>query len=113
MHSQLLKGSVAVKGAMGHKAYSTWSVGGSNLDQRLCGIRKRGISIPFAHKWLKSGVVKLSEKGLKRRSEHGFGLYIGTKTGQIVRCMCSERLRFGCLQDLSDSFVRGFHEVRC
>src|SRR5215204_2523180 len=48
--------------------------------------------------------MKLSEKGFERRSEHGFGLYIGAKTGRTVRCRCSEQLRFGCLQDFSDSF---------
>src|SRR5688500_2761702 len=39
-------------------------VGGSNLDQRFCAIRERGISIPFARKWLKSSgetVWKIAE----------------------------------------------------
>jgi hypothetical protein len=49
-------------------------------------------------------VQKLSEKGVERRSEHGFVRYIGAKTGRTVHCRCSVRLRFGCLQDFSDSF---------
>jgi hypothetical protein len=35
----------------------------------LCGIRERGISIPFAHKWLKSSVEKLSEMEYKQPSD--------------------------------------------
>src|SRR5918993_4679415 len=61
--------------------------------------------------WLKSSALKLSEKGFERRSEHGFGLYIGIKTGRTVWCRCSERLRFWCLQDFSDSFITEFSEV--
>ena len=59
--------------------------------------------------------MKLSEKGYERRSEHEFGRYIGAKTGRTVRCRCSVRLRFGCLQDFSDSFkgeVRRIHIPR-
>src|SRR5215217_6860207 len=51
------------RGTRGHKPYSTWLVGAKNLDQRFCRIMERGISIPFAHKWLKSSTLKLSEKG--------------------------------------------------
>src|SRR5215217_925764 len=41
-------------GLRGHKPYLRWSVGGRHLDHRYFGIGVRGISIPFAHKWLKS-----------------------------------------------------------
>ena len=56
------------KGARGHKPYSTWSVGGRNLDQRICGIRERGISIPSAHKWLKSSLKEFCEVRTMHRS---------------------------------------------
>ena len=55
--------------------------------------------------------MKLSEKGFERRSERGIGRYIGTKIGRTVRCRGSVQLRFGCLQDFSDSFVTEFSEV--
>ena len=42
------------KGTRGHEPYSTWLVGAKNLDQRFCRIMERSISIPIAHKWLKS-----------------------------------------------------------
>src|SRR5215216_3074633 len=35
--------------------------GGRNLDQRFCGIRERGISIPIPPKWLKSSMTEFSE----------------------------------------------------
>jgi hypothetical protein len=56
--------------------------------------------------------VNLSEKGFERRSERRIGQYIGAKIGRTVRCRCSVQLRFGCLQDFSDSFVTEFYEVR-
>jgi hypothetical protein len=49
------------KGARAHKFFSTCSLGGRNLDQRLCAIRERGISIPFAHKWLRSTLEQAAE----------------------------------------------------
>jgi hypothetical protein len=49
------------KGARAHKPFSTCSVGGRNLDQRFCGMRERGISIPFAHKWLRSTLEQAAE----------------------------------------------------
>jgi hypothetical protein len=38
----------------GPKALSSWSVGSGHLDHRLWRIWVRGVSIPFAYKWLKS-----------------------------------------------------------
>jgi hypothetical protein len=49
------------KGARAHKPFSTCSVGGRNLDQRVCGMRERGISIPFAHKWLRFTLEQAAE----------------------------------------------------
>jgi hypothetical protein len=49
------------KGARVHKHFSTCSVGGRNLDQRFCGMMERGISIPFAHKWLRSTLEQAAE----------------------------------------------------
>ena len=52
--------------------------------------------------------MKLSEKGFERRSERGIGRYIGAKIGRTVRCRYSLQLRFGCVQDFSDSFMTKF-----
>jgi hypothetical protein len=50
--------------------------------------------------------MKLSEKGYEQRSKRGIGRYIEAKTGRTVWCRCSVQLRFGCLQDFSDSFLK-------
>ena len=54
--------------------------------------------------------MKLSEKGFERRSERAIGRYIGAKIARTVRCWRSVQLRFGCLQDFSDSFMAKFVE---
>jgi hypothetical protein len=52
--------------------------------------------------------MKLSEKGFERRSECGFGRYIGAKTGPIVPLRCPGRPRLTHLRDFSDSFMAKF-----
>ena len=66
---QLLEGSFSEKRGKGPQALLNMVGSGRNLDQCLCGIRERGISIPFAHKWLKSSNENLSEKGCEQRFE--------------------------------------------
>ena len=51
-------------------------------------------------------VKKLSEKGFERRSECGFGRYIGAETDRIVPLRCSGRPRLTHLRDFSDSFLK-------
>src|SRR5215218_6880080 len=63
---------------------------GIHPDHRFLGIGVKGISIPFAHKWLSRAVKKLSEKGYEQRSERGFGRYIGGPKR-------AEQCRFGAL----------------
>jgi hypothetical protein len=58
---QLLEGSFSLKGSKGPQALVNMVASARNLDQRLCGIRQRGISIPFAQKWLKSSNTKFAE----------------------------------------------------
>ncbi len=41
-------------------------IGARYLDHRFWGIRLRSVSIPFARKWLKSSLEKLSEKSSRR-----------------------------------------------
>jgi hypothetical protein len=54
MNLQLLEGSLAEKRGKGPQVLFNMVGAGKNLDQRFCGTRERAISIPFAHKWLKS-----------------------------------------------------------
>src|SRR5215208_3150457 len=54
--------------------------------------------------------MKLSEKGSEQRSEHGFGLYSGAKTGRRMPFGCLMRPRPGHLRDFSDSFRAKFAE---
>jgi hypothetical protein len=62
--TSVLEGTFSEKSGVrrGQKSYSSWSVGGRHFDHRFCGIGVRGISIAFAHKWLKSSLERLSKK---------------------------------------------------
>ncbi len=57
----MLEGSFSEKRGKGAQALLNMVGSGRNLDQCLCGIRERGISIPLAHKWLKSSKAKFAE----------------------------------------------------
>jgi hypothetical protein len=61
------------KRGKGPQTLSNMVGGGRSLDQRLYGIGERIISIPFAHKWLKSSVERLSGKSLEGCNRAFFG----------------------------------------
>jgi hypothetical protein len=65
---QVLEGSFLRKGAKGPEALLNMVGRGIHRDQCFFGIGVRGISITFAHKWLKSSVERLSEKGYEQHS---------------------------------------------
>jgi hypothetical protein len=52
--------------------------------------------------------LKLSEKGFERRSECGFGRYIGAQTCRIVAASVPLGPRLSPLRDFSDSFFTEF-----
>jgi hypothetical protein len=64
----LLEGSFSEKRGKGAQALLNMVGSGRNLDQCLCGIRERGISIPFAHKWLKSSSQSYSDTSVLGRA---------------------------------------------
>ena len=96
-------------GAKGRKPYHHGREGlRAPRDQRFWSIGASSLSIPFARKWLKSSLEKLSEKGYEQRSSRAFGHYTEGDMDRMASLWRPAGLSCRHVRGFSDSFRRRF-----
>jgi hypothetical protein len=101
---QLLEGSCSDGGAKSLLALFHMVGRGIRSDHNFLSIGVKGISIPFAHKWLKSSVEKLSDNSFSHPRAPAFGGAKGGEMAPLGLFRAHLRVRHEARLELLDSF---------